>query len=300
MFVHCIRHAAPTRRGAVVALATSAVLGTALLAPVYASDALNENRKIVKNGDYSVEVIVNGDSGPLVVLLPSWGRDSEEFGPLADHMAKAGFKVLRPVPRGAGKTDGPYQNISMFDWAKDVIAVIENEKAGPAVVAGHAFGAYLARATATARPDLVSGVALLSAGQRAPIAEDLRQAILKAGRTSLSEEERLGYLRLVFFAPGNDPKIWLTGWHPNTGKACASAFKTPKEEYWQAGGKPVLDVIPGKDPLRPESTYNENREDLGEARVTVAVIPDASHALIPEQPAAVADALLKFAKQVQM
>lgn len=275
--------------------------GTAMLSTPKAmeDDALNANRIIVKNGSHSVEVIVNGESGPPVVLLPSWGRDSEEFAPMANRLAENGFRVLRPVPRGHGKTDGPYENISMHDWATDVVAVIENEDAGPAVVAGHAFGAYLARATATARPDLVSGVVLLSAGARGPAPKDLVDSVLKAGRLSLSDEERIGHLKHVFFAPGNDPTIWLSGWDPNIGKACASAFKTPKEEYWQAGGKPVLDVIPGEDPLRPEGTYDQNREDLGEDRVSVVVIPNASHALIPEQPEAVADAVLEFAKKLQ-
>ena len=38
---------------------------------------------------------------------------------------------------------------------------------------------------------------------------------------------------------------------------------------------------------------NELREELGE-RVTIAVIPNASHALIPEQPAAVVAAIVAW------
>ena len=38
---------------------------------------------------------------------------------------------------------------------------------------------------------------------------------------------------------------------------------------------------------------NEFREEFGE-RATIVVIPNASHALIPEQPAAVVDAIVKW------
>ena len=38
---------------------------------------------------------------------------------------------------------------------------------------------------------------------------------------------------------------------------------------------------------------NEMREEFGD-RVSIAVITNASHALIPEQPAAVVDAIVKW------
>lgn len=256
----------------------------------------NANRKIVKNGPFSVEVIVNGDAGPLIVLIPSWGRDSDEFGPLAEQIARSGFRVLRPVPRGAGATDGPVEGVTMHDLAADIAAVIEHEQKGPAIVAGHALGSYVARAVSAARPDLVCGVGLLAGGQRAPVAKELSDAVIKSGDMSLPASERLGYLRRVFFAPGNDPSIWLTGWNPRIGIASASAFKTPHAEYWQAGTAPVLDLIALQDPLRPPATYEDIREDLGRDRVTTATIDNASHAVVMEHPERVAEELVKFAK----
>src|SRR2546426_3030177 len=55
-----------------------------------------------------------------------------------------------------------------------------------------------------------------------------------------------------------------------------------------AGEAPLLDLQAEKDPFKPRTATNELREEFGE-RVTIVVIPDASHALIPEQPAAVVD-----------
>jgi pimeloyl-ACP methyl ester carboxylesterase len=258
-------------------------------------------RKLIKNENNTVEVIVDGNSGRSIVLIPSWGRDSEDFAPIAEALARAGYRVLRPVPRGAGATDGAVDNVSMFDLASDIVAVIEQERTGPAIVAGHALGAYVARAVATLRPDLVSGVALLAVGQREPVAKDIAESVIKSGDMSLSEAERLIHIRHIFIAPGNDPRCWLTGWHAAAGRASASAFKTPPHsEYWQAGGRPVLDLIAESDPLRPPATYNNIKDDLGKDRVSVVVVPNASHALPVEQPARVVDALLGFARQLKI
>jgi len=42
---------------------------------------------------------------------------------------------------------------------------------------------------------------------------------------------------------------------------------------------------------------NEMKEEFGD-RVTVAVIPDASHALVPEQPAAVVDTIVAWMRKL--
>ena len=262
------------------------------------SDTLStENKRtVVKHGAISVEVIINGTSAPSVVLIPSWGRDSEEFGELASLLVRAGLRVLRPVPRGAGGTDGPVDGVSIYDLAGDIVAVLEQDANGPAIVAGHAFGSYVARAVSAMRPDLVCGVALIAAGQRAPVASHLVEAVLRSADTRLPTNERMTYLRRVFFAPGNDASIWLTGWNPRIGVASASAFKTPHADYWQAGRAPVLDLIALEDPLRPPATRNDIRDDLGAARVTIVTIPNASHAVVMEQTQRVAEELIKFAR----
>src|SRR5215470_19148484 len=84
-------------------------------------------RFVVDRGDVKIEMIAEG-RGPLIVLLPSLGRDSEEFDPVAERIASAGFRVLRPQPRGYGRSTGPMQNVTLPDFARDVAAVIEHEK----------------------------------------------------------------------------------------------------------------------------------------------------------------------------
>jgi hypothetical protein len=52
-------------------------------------------REIVTYDNVAIDLIAEG-SGPLVVLLPSRGRDSEDFDEVAAGIAGAGFRVLRP------------------------------------------------------------------------------------------------------------------------------------------------------------------------------------------------------------
>ena len=51
------------------------------------------------------------------------------------------------------------------------------------------------------------------------------------------------------------------------------------------------------DPFKPRSTMNEIPEEFG-ARASVIVIPKASHALIPEQPAAVVHAIVGWIQRL--
>jgi pimeloyl-ACP methyl ester carboxylesterase len=255
-------------------------------------------RETVSSGDVRIEVIVEG-SGPPVVLLPSRGRDSEDFDALAEAIAKSGFRVLRPQPRGAGQSRGPMKDLTLHDFARDTAAVIRQEGGGPAVIVGHAFGNWVARMIAADDPELVRGVVIVAAAAKTyPAgfsgAKELSEAVRKAGDPALDEAERLNYLRAAFFAPGHDAAVWLKGWHPDVDEAQSAAGRaTRQSEWWPGGTAPMLDLQAALDPFKPRTMMNEMKEEFGE-RVTVAVIPDASHALIPEQPAAVADAIVRW------
>src|SRR5262245_24179208 len=108
-------------------------------------------RGIVAYDDVRIDVIAEG-TGPLVVLLPSRGRGSEDFDDIAAGIASAGFHVLRPQPRGAGVSIGPMKGLTLHDFARDLAAVIRHEGGGPAIIAGHAFGNWVARMTAVDYP----------------------------------------------------------------------------------------------------------------------------------------------------
>ena len=73
----------------------------------------------------------------------------------AEGLARRGLRVLRPQPRGIGKSTGPLADITLHDFARDVAEVIRQLGEGRAVVVGHAYGNWVARMTAVDHPSLV-------------------------------------------------------------------------------------------------------------------------------------------------
>jgi pimeloyl-ACP methyl ester carboxylesterase len=257
----------------------------------------SRTRDVVRRDNVSIDVIAEG-RGPLIVMLPSLGRDSEEFDPAAARIAAAGFRVLRPQPRGYGRSVGPMENLTLHDLAKDVAAVIERENSGPAIIAGHAFGHFVAKMTAVDFPKLVRGVILIGAAQKTPDPA-VQQSVAIASDPSQPEAERLKHLKIVFFAPGNDARVWLTGFHANVRAAeIIARDATPQKEYYAAGNVPLLDIQGENDPYKPPSARNELVDEFGAKRVTVVRIPHAAHAIIVEQPNAVADAVVAWSRKL--
>ena len=154
------------------------------------------DREIVFYDDIRIEVIFEG-RGPLIVMLPSRGRGAEDFDDVAGELVKAGFRVLRPQPRGAALSLGPMQNLTLHDLARDVAAVIRNAgDGGPAIIVGHAFGSWVARMVAIDHPELVRGVVMVAAAAKAypagfPGAKELSEAVRKSGDFALPPSERL-------------------------------------------------------------------------------------------------------------
>ena len=254
--------------------------------------------EVVRHDNVTIEYVAEGQ-GPLVVVVPSLGRDAIELAPLAERIAAAGFRVVRPRPRGFGRSTGPLEHLTLHDFARDIAAVIEHERAGPAIMVGHAYGHFVAKMTAVDFPRLVRGVALVAATQK-NMDPEVRRWNAIASDPTRPEAERLKYLQLVFFAPGHDPAIWLTGFQPDVRRSQDLAREaTPQHEYWASGTVPLLDLQAAMDPYRPRSTASELIEEFGRARVTVAVIPNTSHALPVEAPAPVADAIVGWARQLK-
>jgi pimeloyl-ACP methyl ester carboxylesterase len=283
-----------------------ATLGTMAFASVAAAAAPDAvERFVVPRDGVRIETLAQGQ-GPIIVILPSLGRSGEDYDQVAAQLAADGFRVLRPEPRGIGQSEGPMEGLSMHDLAADVAAVIEHENKGPVVVVGHAFGNFVARQVAADRPELVRGVvmAAASAGKvppgsnEKPIGPEVREAIDCPSNLSLPEAKRLECLGKVFFYPGHDATIWLRGWNAAVHHMESHAREhTPVDDYFAAGRAPILDLQAEDDPVAPRRFSMVLKSMLGD-RVTIVVIPQARHALFPEQPVAVSEAIESFARQV--
>src|SRR4051794_8579780 len=201
-----------------------------VLCGVAVAAAAERRSELVHYNDVQIDVLIDG-SGPAVVLLPSLARDSDDYDEVAEGLSAAGFRVLRPKPRGIGRSTGPMTNITLHDFARDIAEGIKKHGEARAVIVGHAYGNWVARMTAADPPELVRGVGIAAAPAK-QYAPDLPTAVTAAGNLALSNEERLAALWFAFFAPGNDPTVWLSGWHPEIRDSQRAAVAAVRQDEW--------------------------------------------------------------------
>jgi pimeloyl-ACP methyl ester carboxylesterase len=72
-----------------------------------------------------------------------------------------------------------------------------------------------------------------------------------------------------------------------------AAQAVPLSTHLDYGNVPLLEVFGQFDPFKPKGYWSELRDQFGD-RVTTVVINDASHALFPEQPASIAQAIVAW------
>ncbi|MGX9937855.1 alpha/beta fold hydrolase [Advenella kashmirensis] len=246
----------------------------------------------------SIAYWVQGE-GPLIVMLPSLGRDVEDFESVSVLLAEAGYRVACPSPRGIGASCGSLDKLTLHDFGRDVVSVIDAEGGEPAFVAGHAFGNWTARIVAVDRPDLVRAVIILAAGPSV-VAQGPGAGLSHCMDKSLDVSVRLDWIKKVFFAQASDASVWLEGWHPEVANAQRAAkAATPIDKWWGAGHARILDVRALEDAFAPQEAGWQLSQDLGEQRVTTVAIAHAGHALLPEQPTAVAEAIKTYLKDFQ-
>ena len=246
---------------------------------------------MVPTADGSIEVHVRGE-GPLVMLLPSMGRGAADFDRLAADVAAAGYRVACPEPRGVGASEVPDRDETLATLAADVAAVISGLDGGPAVVVGHAYGNRIARMTATNHPELVESLVLLACGGFLPVTDEMAVALRTIFDPRNPPEVRLDAVARAFFAPGNDASVWADGWFGKLARAQEQAtVSTPVGDWWSGGTAPMLAVQPADDRLAVPANADALVEAVGD-RVEVVVIPNAGHALLPEQPEAVAQTVI--------
>ncbi|SMD12789.1 alpha/beta hydrolase [Rhizobium sp. RU36D] len=236
-----------------------------------------------------------GGTGPLVLLIASTGRCCEELRPLATALKSQGFRVARAEPRGIAPSYGPMTGVSFHDFAADFAAVLAHElqDGDQAIVAGHAYGTWIARTIAADFPALVSGVVLLASGAKAWPAH-LSAAITAINDPQTSDDDRLAALRLGFFADGNDASEWLGGWHPEVvASQRAARANTSQADWWGTGVAPILDLMGGVDPFRPSGSEDELVREFG-SRVTAEAVAQASHAMPAEKPREAAEAIARW------
>ncbi|WP_328714262.1 alpha/beta hydrolase [Nocardia salmonicida] len=233
--------------------------------------------------------------GPLVVLHPSLGRPGLDWDPVAELLADAGFQAVSFDPRGIGQSTTPPEAMvgtTLRQMADDMYAVVKHF--GPrAHVAGHAFGNRVARMLAVSHPEVVSTVTLCAGGSSIP--NPTATANLIAIANPLTPQPQFeAAVRQNFFAPGNDPTSWYINWYrPGMAMEEVATATTPGEEFESGGNAPMLVVQGMEDFVAPPAATEQLAQDYPD-RVTRVEVENAGHALIDEQPDAIAAIMIDY------
>jgi pimeloyl-ACP methyl ester carboxylesterase len=186
------------------------------------------------------------------------------------------------------------EHADLADLANLVLGVADAHGIRRFHLVGHAFGNRLARMVTALAPTQVASLTLLAAGGLVPFADEIGVALSRCFTEVPGSPAHLEAVRTAFFAEGHDPSIWAGGWDAGVAAFQRSALeRTPLERWWGAVAERTL-VIQGLDDVLavPE---NGRRYVAEQARAaTLVEIANAGHALVVEQPAAIAQAMLAF------
>jgi pimeloyl-ACP methyl ester carboxylesterase len=111
-----------------------------------------------KSGQIAYDVEGNG---PLVVCVPSLGDLRGEYRFLRPLLVEAGFQVATMDVRGHGDTSIKWDDFSVAGVGEDILALVRELKAGPAVVVGTSMGGGAAIWAAVEAPELIRGMILV-------------------------------------------------------------------------------------------------------------------------------------------
>ncbi len=114
--------------------------------------------------------LAEAGTGPLVLLLPGFGQNWQNWRHQLDALAQAGYHAVAVDPRGAGESDKPPRGYDAFTLADDVAGLVRALGERDATLVGHGFGGVLAFNTAVLHPDRVRGLVAIAAPHPAHMA----------------------------------------------------------------------------------------------------------------------------------
>lgn len=141
-------------------------------------------------------------------------------------------------------------------------------------------------------------VTCLAAGGLHPGDDEAHRALLRCFGGPPADEVRAA-VATAFFAPGHDPAPFLDfgAWDAAAAQRQGQAVRaTDVDDWWSGGSGPLLVVQGLQDRIAPPANGRDLLATYPD-RVELVEIDEAGHALLPEQPEAVAAAVLDFLRR---
>lgn len=246
--------------------------------------------------------VIHAGSGPVVLCLPGAGRPASDFVFLIKALAAKGYCGIALNPRGIGKSTPLAMNntlaFSIADYEQDILAVIKHfGSSQPVTLVGHALGQRMARYIAQQHPDIIDALVMLAPGSKTPSGSAEFARFFECLAGDQRSGEFLDALQASMFAKGNSASCWQSGWSTAAAFAQGAAVQSiGLSDYWHAGTANLL-AISGEQDIAAGSDLTKELSDDFSQRIKIHRITNAGHALLPEQPAAIAEHVLGWLKE---
>ncbi|PDT82215.1 alpha/beta hydrolase [Sinorhizobium sp. BJ1] len=280
-------------------------------------------RSVDTGGGVRIRYGVAGDGAATMLLIHGYPETAIAWRKLVGPLTAAGFRVVTPDVRGAGGSSRPLDGYDKLTLAADCAAVLDDaDIEGPVIVVGHDIGLMIAYAFARRFPKRTSHLAALDAPlpgtdafDKASLddsrvwhfhfhqARDIPEA-LTAGRESYYLDRfwhDLAYdagaidaaTKASYVADFSGPGGMRAGFE------LYRAFSRDREENRAAlarDGKLTMPVLAIAGEASAFAAIIEPMMREVAETVTKAIIPQAGHWIAEENPGALANALIGFAR----
>ncbi|MET8230921.1 alpha/beta hydrolase [Micromonospora sp. NPDC005298] len=243
---------------------------------------------------------VHGD-GPLVVLAHGMGENRASFRHLVPPLVAAGHRVASVDVRGHGESSVGWPTYAPTEVGADLLAVVRDIDAGPAVLVGSSSSAAAVVFAATDAPELVCGLVQIGAfvgrPKLNPLLRVTRRAVLRSPRL-------FGMFHRTLFGvhrPADDAayrRSMVANLREPGRMAAVRGVIAPAEPHWTARAprvrQPVLVLMGTRDPDFPdpgaEARAARRLYRVAEARM----VEEAGHYPHADRPQRTAEELIRF------
>jgi pimeloyl-ACP methyl ester carboxylesterase len=262
-------------------------------------------RFVVETSAGPISVLQAAATGAQVLLVPGYTGSKEDFAPLLDPLAAAGFAATAMDLPGQYESPGPADpdDYTPSRLAESVIEVARS-LGEPVHLLGHSFGGLVARAAVLAAPDAFASLVLMCSGpagiggDRRALIEQLEPVLATSGLAAVyaaslaASRAQAGYV---------EPPAPLAAFLERRFLAGAPAMLQGMGQALRAEPDRVADLAAV--PLPKLVIYGENddawpvtvQDDMARRlQAPVDVIAGAAHSPAVENPEATIQALVRF------
>jgi pimeloyl-ACP methyl ester carboxylesterase len=241
-------------------------------------------------------------SGVPLLLVHGFPLDHTIFLETA-HRLHGHARVVLADLRGFGRSAAASQAAGLPEMADDLVELMDDLKIEKAILGGHSMGGYIGLDFCRRYPQRAAGLALIASHSGADTGEQ-RQARLTNIERIRGGQARDYLLENMLPKLSRSPVVQdkLAGMMTSTPDetligALRSMADRPDHTQWlKQSGIPVAVICGQDDMILPVAKAVEIAALIG--AMPTAVIPDAGHMPMMENPAATADALKRFLDRV--